>query len=94
MEKSIGIQRVKGLHCTNLVCAHMGIIGYLGQIKIIILFRVIGLKILGRVGPLLIFFWEKYTFVHFERHFAFQNALNYIFSRKSKKSRGFTSKSR
>ena len=32
--------------------------------------------------------------MHFERHFAFQNATNYIFSRKPGKILGFTSKSR
>ena len=30
----------------------------------------------------LFFFSEKNNFMHFERHFAFQNAYNYIFSRK------------
>ena len=29
-----------------------------------------------------IFFQKKYNFLHFERHFAFQNALNYIFFQK------------
>ena len=42
-------------------------------------FRVTGLKILGRVCThiffLIIFFLEKkYNFMHFERHLAFQNA--------------------
>ena len=32
--------------------------------------------------------------MHFERHFAFQNAYNYIFSRKPEKILGFTSKFR
>ena len=44
-----------------------------------------GLKNLGRVGThifLFFFFWKKYNFMHFKRHFAFQNAFNYIFSRK------------
>ena len=31
------------------------------------------LKILGRIGKL-IFFGEKYNFMHFERHIIFQNA--------------------
>ena len=37
---------------------------------------VTGLKTLGREGThffLNIFFWKKYDFMHFERHFAFQN---------------------
>ena len=43
------------------------------------LFRVMGLKILGRIGTLIIFlftffFWKEYNFMHFERHFTFQNA--------------------
>ena len=45
--------------------------------KKISLFRVTGLKILGRVGThicLIFFFWKKYNFMYFERHFAFQNA--------------------
>ena len=29
--------------------------------------------------------------MHFERHYAFQNALNHIFSRKPEKNLGFTS---
>ena len=33
--------------------------------------RVMGLKILGRVGTHIFFDWN---FMHFERHFAFQNA--------------------
>ena len=36
-------------------------------------FQVIGLKILGRVGTHN-FFREKFDFMHFERHFSFQNA--------------------
>ena len=47
--------------------------------KNISVFQVMGMKILGRVGThkffLIIFFLEKnYDFMHFERHFAFQNA--------------------
>ena len=45
--------------------------------KKINVFWVTGLKILGRVGTnifLLFFFWLKHNFMHFERHFAFQNA--------------------
>ena len=61
--------------------------------KIISVFRVTGLKILGRVGALF-FFWKKYNFMHFERHFAFQNACNYIFSRKPEKILSFTRKFR
>ena len=38
-------------------------------------FRVMDLKILGRVGTYIFFFsGKKYDFMHFERHFAFQNA--------------------
>ena len=45
------------------------------------MFRVTGLKILGRVGTH--FFSEKKdNFMHFERHFVFQNAKNYIFFQK------------
>ena len=41
------------------------------------LFRVTGLKIFGTVGThifFLFFLLKKYNFMHFERHFAFQNA--------------------
>ena len=41
-----------------------------------------GSKILGRVGHKLSFLKNKFNFMHFERYFAFQNAYNYIFSRK------------
>ena len=41
-------------------------------------FRVTGLKILGRVGKRIMFCkkksGKKYNFMHFERHFAFQNS--------------------
>ena len=37
-------------------------------------FRVTGLKILGRVGAHKKKFWKKYNFMHFEKLFAFQNA--------------------
>ena len=40
-------------------------------------FQVMGLKIYGRVGRHIFcyyFFSGKYNFMHFERHFAFQNA--------------------
>ena len=42
-----------------------------------------GLKILGRVGTDIFFF--KYNFIHF----AFQNAVNYTFSRKQEKNSWF-----
>ena len=46
--------------------------------KRVSVFRVTGLKILGKVGThtffILSFFWKKYNFMHFERHFAFKNA--------------------
>ena len=43
------------------------------------MFRVTGLKIIGRVGTHIFFRFSgnKYNCVHFERHFAFQNAYNY-----------------
>ena len=50
--------------------------------KKISVFRITGLKILGRVGTHILFnylFSGKSNFMHFERHFAVQNALNYIF---------------
>ena len=39
------------------------------------MFLVMGLKILGRVGTHIIFndLGKKYNFMHFERHFPFQN---------------------
>ena len=41
-------------------------------------FRVTGVKILGRVGTNIFFYHlfsgKKYKFMHFERHFAFQNS--------------------
>ena len=45
----------------------------LGKIKKISVFQVTGLKILSGVSTHF-FFWKKYNFMHFERHFAFQNA--------------------
>ena len=46
--------------------------------KKISVFRVTGLKIIGRVGTHIFFFnlkpEKKIFFMHFERHFAFQNA--------------------
>ena len=42
--------------------------------KTISLFWVMGLKILGREDTHIFFLLEKYDFMHFERHFAFQNA--------------------
>ena len=62
--------------------------------KIISVFLVMGLKILGRVDTHIFSSRNKYNFMHFERHFAFQNAQNYIFSRKPEQFRGFTSKFR
>ena len=53
--------------------------------KTISLFLVTGLKILGTVGTHItficfVFFLKKnMILLHFERHFAFQNAENYIF---------------
>ena len=55
--------------------------------KKISVFRVTGLKILGRVGThiffIIFFSGNKNNFMHLERHFIFQNASNYIFSRKT-----------
>ena len=68
---------LNGLYCTCIrkftsllePCARFQI----GPNKKISVFRVMGLKILGRVGTH-IFSRKKYMFMHFERHFAFQNA--------------------
>ena len=46
-------------------------------------FRFSGLKILGT--DIHFFFWKKYNFMHFKRHFAFQNAKNNFFARKREK---------
>ena len=45
--------------------------------KKITVFRVTGLKILGRVGTFFLLFYHSgkiYNFMYFERRFAFQNA--------------------
>ena len=42
--------------------------------KKISVFQVTGLKILDRVGTHIFFLEKIYNFMHFERHFAFQNA--------------------
>ena len=42
----------------------------MGPNKKISVFRVMGLKILGRVGTHIFFSGKKYNFMHFERHFA------------------------
>ena len=42
--------------------------------KKISVFRVTGLKILGRVGTHIFFLENIHNFMHFERHFTFQNA--------------------
>ena len=54
---------------------------------------------LGRIGThtFFIFYFsekKKYNFMHFERHFSFHNALNYIFSENPKQILGFTGKFR
>ena len=40
--------------------------------------KITGLKILGNVAHIYFlsycFFWQHYNFMHFDRHFAFQNA--------------------
>ena len=56
------------------------------QNKKISVFRVTGLKILGRLGThsFVVFFSGKnYNFMHFERHFAFQIHKIIFFSRKT-----------
>ena len=62
------------------------------------MYLVAGLKVLGGVGThifsIIIFFRKKYDIMHFERPFAFQNALNYIFPENTKNILGFTSKYR
>ena len=52
--------------------------------------------ILGRVGThiFLIFWGDKYIFMHFERHFAFKMHKIIFFSENLKKNLGFTSKLR
>ena len=56
-------------------------------------FRVTGLKVLGRVGMNVFFFnknsVKKYDFLHFERLFPFQNAQYSNFSRKPEKNSRF-----
>ena len=50
---------------------------YIRPNKKISVFRVTGLKIVGGVSTdfnFIFFFLKKYKFMHFERHFAFQNA--------------------
>ena len=51
-----------------------------------------GLKIVG--SHIFIFFWKKDNLMHFERHFAFQNAYKSIFPENLKQILGFTSKFR
>ena len=50
--------------------------------KKISVFRVMGLKILGRVGTQ-IFFLKTYNFMDHEKHFAFQNAWNEFYFQKT-----------
>ena len=67
----------------SMKCSHWMLGLYQGQIKKI--------SISGnacenfRLGRQTFFFWKKYNFMHFEKHFAFQNALNYIFTDPLKK---------
>ena len=49
------------------------------------MFRLTGLKKVGKVGT---HFFCHSLFMHFERYFAFQNAQNYIYSRKYEKKLG------
>ena len=54
--------------------------------KKLCVFGVTGLKILGRVGTHIFFYFfsgEKYNFMHSERHFAFQNAKKKYFFQKT-----------
>ena len=72
-----GIQHTS--HFLALSCSfqmHVGLLKVrLRPYKKISMFQVTGLKILGRVGThiLCIFSGKKYNFIHFERHFTFQN---------------------
>ena len=80
-------------------CLKIFLCGLLRPNTKINVFRVTGLKILGRVG-IHIFFsnyllsWKKYNFIHFERHFAFQNAKIIYFPENLKKIIGLASKFR
>ena len=56
-------QEIVGIPCQFLIRPN----------KKISLFRETGLKILGRVSTHIFFLW-KFFFMHFERHFLFQNA--------------------
>ena len=50
--------------------------------KNVSVFRVTGLKMLGRVGSHIFFYFfseKKNNFMHFERRVTFQNASNFIF---------------
>ena len=72
-EESISALRFKAAHSVSIIKAHIR------PNKKIGVFRVTGLKTLGRVGTLVVFlnvffFWKTNNFMHFERHFAFQNA--------------------
>ena len=68
--------------------------------KKISVFRVTGLKILGRImiGThiffLIIFFLEKYDFMHFERHMPYKMHKIIFFPENLKTILGFTSKLR
>ena len=46
-------------------------------------FRITGFKIIGRVGMCIFFSGKTNNMMHFESHFAFQNAPNYIFFQKT-----------
>ena len=72
LEKPVGsnMQSLDLVHYTTLDSTA------LGSNKKISVFQVIGLEILGRVGTHIFFYFlgKKYNFMHFERHFAFQNS--------------------
>ena len=64
------------------LCNTISVFNLISPNKVISVFWVTGLKILGSVVTLF-FFRKKYNFMHFERLFAFQNASNNIFFQKT-----------
>ena len=67
------------LHIKNdtSLCFFFSIDSFIRPNKKISVFRVTGLKILSKVSThffhYFFSFWKEYYFMHFERHFAFQN---------------------
>ena len=62
--------------------------------KEISVFRVTGLKILGRVGTHIFFSRKKYNFMHFERRNLLSKYIKLFFPRKPEKLQCFTTKFR